>query len=96
MGICPYIFKQDKKSGYDRAGEQNPGCDTKDFNNYTAIDIGKVYHHPLIVHYAKLGSSVMQLNFREYTSVLSVHKFIRPERTRRSVEHRTRALMVLG
>ena len=59
---------------------QNPGCDTKDLNNYTAIHVGKVYHHPSIVHYAKLGSSVMQLNFREYTSVLSVHKFIKPER----------------
>ena len=46
--------------------EQNPGCETKGLNNYTAIHVGKVYHHPSIVHYAKLGSSVMQLNFREY------------------------------
>ena len=24
-------------------------------------------HHPSIVHYTKLGSSIMQLNYREYT-----------------------------
>ena len=62
------------------ASVQNPGCKAKTLHAYKALDVGKVYQYPSIVHFAKLGNSVMQLNFREYTSVLAVYKFLRPER----------------
>ena len=46
------------------------------------MDTGKVYHHPPIVHYAKLSKDgqAVSLNFRDYSSALSAHKFIQPEK----------------
>jgi hypothetical protein len=60
----------------------NPGCIARALNKYRPLDTGKVYHHPSIVHYAKLtrGGHRLTLNFREYTSVLSVYKFLQPKR----------------
>lgn len=60
----------------------NPGCKEKKLNKYRPIDMGQEYHYPSIVHYAKLtwGGNSVSLNFREYTSVLSVYKFLQPER----------------
>lgn len=64
--------------------EINPGCrGKKRLKDYRAVDTGRVYHHPSIVHYIKLsryGGGAPHINFREYTSVLSVHKFLRPEK----------------
>lgn len=60
----------------------NPGCIERKLAKYRAIDSGKVYHHPPLVHYAKLarGSKASSINFREFTSVLSVYKFLKPEK----------------
>ena len=60
----------------------NPGCIEKKLNRYRPMDTGRVYHYLPIVHYAKLtwSSQSVSLNFREYTSVLSVYKFLQPER----------------
>ena len=61
----------------------NPGCQERKLRKYKTLDEGKVYYHPSIVHYAKLTKSgylEMRLNFREYMSVLSVYKFLKPER----------------
>lgn len=58
----------------------NPGCLERKLRKYRALDTGMVYHHPSIVHYAKLNSGPVDINFREYTSVLSVRKFMKPER----------------
>lgn len=59
----------------------NPGCIAKKLNKYRAVNTGRVYHHPPIIHYAKLSHSAsrVSLNFREYTSVLSVFKFLQPQ-----------------
>ena len=38
------------------------------------------YSHPEIVHYAYLSKSPLRFTFRQYLSVLSVHRFFRPKR----------------
>jgi hypothetical protein len=61
----------------------NAGCAERKLGRYKSVDTGKIYHHPAIAHYAKLTrnhNSAVSLNFREYTSVLSVYKFLQPER----------------
>ena len=60
----------------------NPGCKKRRLKDYRAVDTGKTYDHPSIVHYYKLSRSdgLTSINFREYTSVLSVYKFLKPER----------------
>ena len=60
----------------------NPGCLERKLNRYRAVDTGEIYHHPKIIHYVKLngGGGPCSLNFREYTSVLSVYKFLQPEK----------------
>ena len=64
------------------AAKINPGCLERRLNRYRAVDTGEIYHHPKIIHYAKLspGGGPCSLNFREYTSVLSVYKFLQPEK----------------
>ncbi len=61
----------------------NPGCLERRLNKYRAVDTGRVYHHPPIIHYIKLSQEgrqqSMSINFREYTGVLSVYKFLHPE-----------------
>jgi len=58
----------------------NPGCKTRSLLQYKAVDTGRRYHHPPLVHYVKLSLTASELNFREYTSVLSVYKFLKPEK----------------
>ena len=60
----------------------NPGCKKKKLNAYRAVDTGRVYEHPSIVHFIKINryGGTSSLNFREYTSVLSVYKFLKPEK----------------
>ncbi len=58
----------------------NPGCEAKTLHAYKAVDSGKHYNHPSLVHYVKLGSGMQNFNFREYTSVLSVYKFLQPKK----------------
>lgn len=60
----------------------NPGCLFKKFDMYMPIDVGVIYHHPSIVHYAKLSTdaSPVSLTFLEHMSVLSAYKFLRPKR----------------
>lgn len=60
----------------------NPGCREKQLSKYRPVDTGKIYHYPSIAHFAKLtwSDQSVSLNFREYTSVLSVYKFLKPER----------------
>ncbi len=57
----------------------NPGCLERRLNKYRAVDTGRVYHHPPIVHYVKLSQEKQSLSFMEYTGVLSVYKFLHPE-----------------
>ena len=58
----------------------NPGCITRTLFKYKAVDTGRRYTHPPLVHYVKLGVKELQLNFLEYTSVLSVYKFLKPDK----------------
>ena len=58
----------------------NPGCEGRSLLQYKAIDTGRRYHHPPLVHYVKLSVTALELNFREYTSVMSVYKFLKPEK----------------
>ena len=58
----------------------NPGCITRTLFKYKAVDTGTRYTHPPLVHYVKLGVKELQLNFLEYTSVLSVYKFLKPDK----------------
>ncbi len=58
----------------------NPGCKAKTLHAYKAVDSGKHYNHPSLVHYVKLGSGMQDFSFREYTSVLSVYKFMQPKK----------------
>ena len=63
---------------------KNPGCITRELAKYKPIDTGTVYHHPSLIHYAKLSSSPspdpVSLTFMEYVALMSAHKFYRPER----------------
>ena len=60
----------------------NPGCIKHSLNAYRPIQTSKVYHHPSIVHYIKLSQSGRDtsLSFREYLSVMSAYKLLKPER----------------
>ena len=60
----------------------NPGCLSKKLGDYKPIYTGKVYYHPPIVHYAKLSRSTQPviLNFRDFMALMSVYKFLRPEK----------------
>ena len=58
----------------------NPGCVARSLHQYKAVDTGRLYHHPPLVHYVKLSMDAVKLNFREYTAVLSVYKFLKPEK----------------
>lgn len=60
----------------------NPGCLHRKFDKYKPIDTGEVYHHPSIVHYAKLSPDdvPVSFNFLEFVSVMSAYKFLRPEK----------------
>ena len=61
-----------------------PACKAKirDLRQYHGFDTGRVYHHPPIAHYAQLtrDNKMVSLSFRDYISVLSVYRFLRPER----------------
>ena len=63
---------------------KNPGCTTRQLAKYKPIDTETVYHHPSLIHYAKLSSSPspdpVSLTFMEYVALMSAHKFYRPER----------------
>ena len=78
------VDAEKKLQNVDANETANPGCKERKLRQYKALDDGKVYYHPSIVHYAKLAKSMksleMRLNFREYMSVLSVYKFLKPER----------------
>ena len=77
-----------KSTTMDANKAKNPGCKEKKLSQYKALGagkaLGKAYHHPSIVHYAKFMKSInyteTRLNFREYISVLSVYKFLKPVR----------------
>ena len=60
----------------------NPGCIKRTLNAYRPIQTSMIYHHPSIVHYVKLSQSDRDtsLNFREYLSVMSAYKLLKPER----------------
>ena len=58
----------------------NLGCKLKRLREYKVVDTGRRYHHPPLVHYVKLSMDAVKLNFREYTAVLSVYKFLKPEK----------------
>ncbi len=59
----------------------NLGCYNKKFDEYKPIDVGLTYHHPSIVHYAKLSKDnhPVQLTFLEYMSIMSAYKFLQPK-----------------
>jgi len=59
----------------------NPGCLTKKLDDYKPASNGGEYVHPPVVHYAKLSKSSqpVTLIFRDFVSLLSVYKFLRPE-----------------
>ena len=77
VGISPQVLSGNRSKEW-----ENPGCIERKLSRYRSLDTGRVYHHPSIVHYAKLsgGSGDVALTFRDYTSVLSVYKFLQPER----------------
>lgn len=58
----------------------NLGCYNKIFDEYKPIDGGMTYHHPSIVHYAKLSKDYQpaKLTFMEYMSIMSAYKFLKP------------------
>ena len=60
----------------------NPGClgMNRSLHHYKAVNTGRLYHHPPLVHYVKLSMDAIKLNFREYTAVLSVYKFLKPKK----------------
>ena len=63
---------------------ENPACkaEGRGLSQYRGFDTGRVYHHPPIAHYAKLtrDNKMVSLSFRDFMSVLSVYKLLRPER----------------
>ena len=60
----------------------NLGCITKKLDEYRPLNMGLTYHHPSIVHYAKLSKDgeAVRLTFLEYMSIMAAYKFLRPER----------------
>ena len=64
-------------------GIENPGCRVRELAAYRPVKVGREYRHPLIVHYAKFHrtpNGKFSITFLEYLSILSVHKFLRPEK----------------
>ena len=66
-----------------KAGILNPGCISRrlrDYKPYTT-KTSVLYHHPNIVHYVMFSEKPQyQLIFRDYMSMLSAYKFLKPEK----------------
>ena len=63
------------------AGILNPGCISGKLRDYKPIitKTSALYHHPNIVHYVMLSTTPQyQLIFRDYMSMLSAYKFLKP------------------
>lgn len=60
----------------------NPGCIKHSLNAYRPVQTSLIYHHPSIVHYIKLSQNDRDtsLHFREYLSMMSAYKLLKPER----------------
>ena len=61
----------------------NPGCTSRKLRDYKpdATKTYALYHHPNIVHYVMLSTTPRnQLIFRDYMSMLSCYKFLKPEK----------------
>ncbi len=60
----------------------NPGCTSRQLDNYKSVDIGDVYRHPSVVQYVKLSrdDSPVNLTFMDYMAMMSAYKFLQPER----------------
>jgi hypothetical protein len=60
----------------------NPGCIKRSLSAYRPMQTSLIYHHPSIVHYVKLSQNDrdISLTFREYLSMMSVYKLLKPER----------------
>ena len=59
----------------------NPGCISKKMSDYKPRITSVLYHHPNIVHYVMFSTTPRyQLIFRDYMSMLSVYKFLKPEK----------------
>ena len=61
----------------------NPGCISRNLRDYkpNITKTSVLYHHPNIVHYVLLSrTSQYQLIFRDYMSILSSYKFLKPEK----------------
>ena len=61
----------------------NPGCISRNLRDYkpNITKTSVLYHHPNIVHYVLLSrTSQYQLIFRDYMSILSFYKFLKPEK----------------
>ena len=62
----------------------NPGCIAKKIGKYKPVDMDIEYHHPSLIQYAKLSKTAamtsVSLTFMEYVSLLSAHKFLKPDK----------------
>ena len=64
-------------------GILNPGCISRELRDYKPYitNTSVLFHHPNIVHYVVLSTTPQyQLIFRDYMSILSSYKFIKPEK----------------
>ena len=70
------------ETGVNSAPYVNPGCIKHTLNAYRPIQTSMVYRHPSIVHYIKLSQNNKDssLSFREYLSMMSAYKLLKPER----------------
>lgn len=70
------------ENGSTQSSDLNPGCIHKKFGLYKPIDTGRVYHHPAVIHYAKLSNedNPVKLAFLDYMAAMSAYKFLKPER----------------
>ena len=66
-----------------KAGILNPGCVSRILRDYkpNVTKTSALYHHPNIVHYVMISTTPQyQLIFRDYMSMLSCYKFLKPEK----------------
>ena len=69
-------------SGENPTSYVNPGCIKRTLGAYRPLQTLKNNHHPPIIHYVKLSQSGRDtsITFREYLSMMSAYKLLRPER----------------
>ena len=81
--LCYFGFTSVGIPDVSEAGIVNPGCISRELRDYKPYitNTSVLYHHPNIVHYVMFSRIPRyQLIFRDYMSMLSSYKFLKPEK----------------